>query len=151
MPGLEKTVRPDIYILYIKFCRRYVDDTISYLKIGPIKHILSLINSFDENIRFTFEAENIGILPFLDALLCRNGAEHTTTVYRKNTNNDTYINLNSFTPVSSKRGTLRTLVERPFLVCSTETYLKEELTHLEKVFIEKNSSPEYAIKQCSHK
>ena len=37
--------------------------------------------------------------------------------------------------------------ERTFFVCSTETYLKEELTHLEKVFIEKNNSPEYAIKQ----
>ena len=32
-------------------------------------------------------------------------------------------------------------------VCSTETYLKEELTHLEEVFIEKNNYPKYVIKQ----
>ena len=50
-------------------------------------------------------------------------------------------------PVSWKQGTLRTLVQRAYLVCSTETYLKEELTHLEKVFIEKNNYPKNVIKQ----
>ena len=80
-------------------------------------------------------------------LLCRNGRELTTTVYGKKTNNDIYLNWNAFTPASWKRGTLRTLVQRAYLVCSTETYLKEELTHLEKVFIEKNNFPKYVIKQ----
>ena len=28
-----------------------------------------------------------------------------------------------------------------YLACSTETYLKEDLTHIEKVFIEKNNFP----------
>ena len=50
-------------------------------------------------------------------------------------------------PVSWKQGTLRTLVQRAYFVCSTETYLKEELTHLEKVFIEKNNYPKNVIKQ----
>ena len=110
MIELEKTLLPDIYVLYIKFWRRYVDDTISYVKIGSIKHILSLLNSFDENIQFTFESENKDTLPFLDVLLCRNGRELTTTVYRKKTNNDIYLNWNAFAAVSWKRGTLRTLV-----------------------------------------
>ena len=74
MTELEKTLLPDIYIRYIKFLRRYVDDTIFYVN--------------------------------------KRGAW--------------------------KRSTLRTLVQRAYLVCSIETYLKEELTHLEKVFIEKN-------------
>ena len=52
MTELEKTLLPDIYILYIKFWRRYIDDAISYVKIGSMKHILSLLNSFDENIQF---------------------------------------------------------------------------------------------------
>ena len=83
MIELEKTLLPDIYIQYIKFWRRYIDDTISYVKIGSIKYILSLLNSFDESIQFTFESENKGTLPFLDVLLCRNGRELITTVYRK--------------------------------------------------------------------
>ena len=105
------------------------------------------MNSFDENIHFTFESENKGTLPFLDVLLCRNGRELTTTVYTKKTNNDIYFNWNVFAPVSWKRGTLRTLVQDNYLVCSTETHLKEELTHLEKVFIEKNNYPKYVINQ----
>ena len=80
-------------------------------------------------------------------LLCRNGRELTTTVYRKKANNDIYLNWNAFAPASWKRGTLRTLVQRAYLVCSTETYLKKELTHLEKVFIEKNNYPKYVINQ----
>ena len=80
-------------------------------------------------------------------LLCRSGRELTTTVYRKKTNNDIYLNWNTFAPISWKRGTLRTLVQRAYLVCSTETYLKEELAHLEKDFIEKNNYPKYVINQ----
>ena len=42
---------------------------------------------------------------------------------------------------------LRTLVYRNYLVCSTETYLKEELTHLKQVFLEKGNYSKYVIKQ----
>ena len=55
--------------------------------------------------------------------------------------------VDAFPPVSWKRGTLRTLVQRAYLVCSAKTNLKKELTHLEKVFIEKNSYPKYVIKE----
>ena len=65
-------------------CRR----SISYVKIGSIKHILCLLNNFDENIGFRFESEVKGTLPFLDVSLGRNGGELTATVYRKKTNND---------------------------------------------------------------
>ena len=125
MIELEKKLLPYIYIRYINFWRRYVDNTISYVKIGSIKHVLCLLNSFDENIQFTSESESKGTLPFLDLLLCRNGRELTTTVYRKKTNNDIYLNWNAFAPVSWKQ----------------QTYLKEELNHVEKVFIEKNNYP----------
>ena len=82
------------------------------------------MNSFDENIQFTSESESKGTLPFLDLLLCRNGRELTTTVYRKKTNNDIYLNWNAFAPVSWKRGTLRTLVQRAYLVCLKEDLFK---------------------------
>ena len=124
MTELEKTLLPNIYIRYIKYWRRYVDDTISYVKIGSIKHVLCLLNSFYENIQFTFESEGKGTLPFLDVLSCINGRELTTTVYRKKTNNDIYLNWNAFAPVSWKRGTLRTLVQRAYLVCLKEDLFK---------------------------
>lgn len=74
---LEKTLLPDIYILYITFWMRCVYNTISYVKNSSIKHVLSLLNSFDENIQFTFETENKSTFPFLDVLLRRNRAELT--------------------------------------------------------------------------
>ena len=102
MTELEKILLPDIYVLYIKFQRRYVNNIISYVKIGSVKDILSLLNSFDENIQFSFESENKGTLSCSDVLLFRNGRELTTTVYRKKTNNVIYLNWNAFTPVSWK-------------------------------------------------
>ena len=83
-----------------------------------------------------------------DVFKFRNGREITTTVYRKKTNNDIYLNWNAFAPVSEKRDMLKTLVYRTYLVCSTETYLKEELTHLKQVFIEKGNFSKYVMKQA---
>ena len=80
-------------------------------------------------------------------LLCGNGRELTTAVYRNKTNNNIDLNSNAFAPVNWKQGTLRTLVQRSYLVSSTETYLIEELTHLEKAFVEKSNYPKYVIKQ----
>ena len=65
-------------------------------------YILCSLNSFDENIQFTFKSESKGTMPFLDVLLCRNGRELTTTVYRKKTNNDIYLNWNAFATASWK-------------------------------------------------
>ena len=73
--GLEKTLLPDTYILYIKFWRKLEGDTMSYIKIGAIKHILSMLNSFDENIQCTIEAEDKDTLLFLFVLLCRSSGD----------------------------------------------------------------------------
>ena len=45
MSKLEKTLLSGIYIRYIKFWRRCIDDTISYVKIGSVKYLLCLLNS----------------------------------------------------------------------------------------------------------
>ena len=34
--------------------KRYVDDTIAYVKPDAIDHVLSILNSFHENISFTY-------------------------------------------------------------------------------------------------
>ena len=54
---------------------------------------------------------------------------------------------NAFAPASWKRGTLKTLVERAYLVCSDDYHLEKELKHLEKVFREKNDYPNHVITQ----
>ena len=75
----------------LSFWKRYVDDTITFIKTGSAEHILSILNSFHPNIEFTYETEVNSKLTFLDILLLREGQNILTTVYRKVTNSDIYL------------------------------------------------------------
>ena len=112
------------YLACISFWRRYVDDTISFVKLGSIEYIVAKLNGFHKNIQFTYEVGNNGKLPFFDVLLCKSNNNLTTTVYRKETHSNIYLHWDSFTPIAWKRGTLKTLVERAYLICSTPKLLE---------------------------
>ena len=129
----------------LTFWRRYVDDTICFIKKTSIKATLDKINAFHPNIKFTYEIENESTLPFLDVLLIRNDTCLSSTVYRKPTNSDIYLHWQSFTPLRWKQGTLRTLVLRAHTICSNKEFLNKELTHLRKVFNEYNGYPHWLI------
>ena len=77
----------------------------------------------------------------MDILISRKRNNITTTVYRKSTCNDIYLNLNAFAPATWKRVTLKTLVERAYVICSTDQLLERELKYLEKAFHEKSNYP----------
>ena len=47
---------------YITFWKRYVDDTICFVKIDTTELIISFLNIFDKNVQFTYEEENDEIL-----------------------------------------------------------------------------------------
>ena len=86
-------------------------------------------------------------IPYLDILISRKRNNITTTVYRKSTCNGIYLNLNAFAPATWKRVTLKTLVERAYVICSTDQRLERELKYLEKAFHQKNNYPKYVVKQ----
>ena len=113
--------------------KRYVDDTISYIKEESIEHVLSKLNGYHDNTEFTYEIESDGKLPFLDVLVIPKEYEIETTVYRKSTNNDIYLHWQSFSPTSWRRGSLQTLVSRAFRVCSNDSW-KMKLNTLRKCF-----------------
>ena len=146
MIELEKAILPELTEC-IKYWKRYVDDTISFVKLGTISYIITKLNSSDNNIQFTFEEEDKGTLPFLDVIIRRKGNSILTTVFRKHTNNDIYLNWNALTPDTWKRGTLKTLAERAYIMRSTNERLRMELEYLEKVFHETNNYPQYIIEQ----
>ena len=50
-------------------------------------------------------------------------------------------------PITWKRGTLKTLVERAYLICSTPSLLEKELTHIRTVFRNTNGYPNWIINQ----
>ena len=51
--------------------KRYINNTISLINVGSVNHILSVLNSFNMNIKSTNELENGGKLEFEDVFLCR--------------------------------------------------------------------------------
>ena len=77
----------------------------------------------------------------------RNDEDITTAVYRNEGNSDVYLHWDSFTPISWKRRTLKPLVERAYLICSTPRLLEKELTHIRTVLRNTNSHPNWLIKQ----
>ena len=79
-------------------------------------------------------------------MLRRKDNKLACSVCRKSTNNDIYMNWHFFAPKTWKTGTLKSLIERAILVCSTEELLNEELKHLEKVSREKNHFPKWVIR-----
>ena len=60
--------------------------------------MLHFINSFRSNIKFTIEIEKENKIAFLDILLICNKDLVNTTVYRKKTDTDIYINWQTFPP-----------------------------------------------------
>ena len=58
-------------------------------------------------------------------LLMRNHNDITATVYRKESNSDVSLDWDSLTPISWKKGTLKTLVERSYVICSTQSLLEK--------------------------
>ena len=146
MIELETSLLPELTD-YTQFWKRYVDDTVCFVKVASINYILSVLNSFNMNIKFTYELEYEGKLPFFDVLLCRTGKKIYTTVYRKATNNDVYFNWNAFSSNNWRRGTLKTL----YLICSTDELRNRELKNIEKVFYENSSYPMYVTKHVLQK
>ena len=81
-------------------------------------------------------------ISFLDVMIERNAQNHLeTSVYRKKTNNNIYINWNAHSPKSWKIGTLRNLVKRALRISSTDEKLQTEIEHIKKSFCEINDYP----------
>ena len=79
MIELESSLFPNL--IKITFWKRYVHDTICFVKTGPIEYLISMLNSFHKNIKLSYEVESNAKLPFLHVLLMRNDEDIITTVY----------------------------------------------------------------------
>ena len=54
---------------HLHFWRRYVDDTITFVKEESITFTLEQTSSYHPHFQFTYELENVGKLSFLDVLV----------------------------------------------------------------------------------
>ena len=72
----------------ITFWRRFVDDTFCIIKRGTKDLILSRLNNFHPQIKFTSEEQTNNMIAFLDVLIINRSGNIDSTVYRKPTNTD---------------------------------------------------------------
>ena len=80
MVELENWIIPTLGNTVLNW-KRFVDNTIGYVKNGSIDIILLKLNSFHPNIQFTYEIEKENKLSFFDILLIRNESFIETKVY----------------------------------------------------------------------
>ena len=111
-----------------------MDDVLTIVKKGIHDSLLNHLNSIDPNIKFTIEPPNEqGVIPFLDTFPRPSGNKIITSVYRKPTHMDRYLDFNLNHPNSAKHAVVRALSDRAKNVCSSPELLAEEMDHLNKV------------------
>ena len=91
MDEFENNIAP-VLREYLNLWKRYVNDTICFVKIGAINYILTILNNFDHSITLICEVEKECKLPFLDVILIEKGNNIVTIVYSEVTTNNIYLN-----------------------------------------------------------
>ena len=124
---------------------RYVDDTFVVWQHGvnKLKEFLAYINQIHTLIKFKMEVEKDGKSPFLDILVARKGSKLITTVYRKKTHTNRYLNFRSHHHPRVKTGIISCLRVRAHNICDNTT-LTSEKKHLQHVF-ESNGYPSRTV------
>ena len=133
------TASPD---LRPKLWLRYVDDILEIINKDNVQKLTDHINQADKSgsIKFTYEQESEGSLPFLDTLIVRK-ADGTIKllVYRKPTHTDQYLNYQFHHPVHQKLGVVSTLMDKKHHILTEE---EDKINEEKKV--------EEALKICGY-
>ena len=118
------TLGKRLSVLPPRFWHRYVDDTFVIQKeihTGLLQHI----NSVDPAIQFTVEDnKEDGAIPFFDTIVKPEAdGKLSTTVYKKPTHTDQYLQWDSHHHLSAKFSVIHTLSHRAQTVCSNPEFL----------------------------
>ena len=100
--------------------KRFVDDTFTIIKKEDRNSFLQHLNSIHHNITFTCEeVRDDGSMPFLDILVTpKEDGSLSTSVFRKSTHTDLYLQWDSQHTILSKYSVAGTLYYRAKTVCS---------------------------------
>ena len=129
--------------------KRFVDDTFTIIKKEDKNSFLDHLNSIHQNIKFTCEeVRDDGSMPFLDILITpKEDGSLSTSVFRKPTHTDLYIQWDSHHTISLKYSVAGTLYHRAKTICSDPQLLKKEEDHLCQA-LQKCKYPTWAINRA---
>ncbi|XP_046562355.1 uncharacterized protein LOC124271301 [Haliotis rubra] len=120
---------------------RKVDDTFTTIdKQDDPAQLLQHVNNQHPRIKFTMETEQNRQLPFLDVALQSTDKGLVTSVYRKPSHTDQYINYNSCHHPQIKQAIIATLTRRAKLICHPDN-LNSEIDYLKRTFTALNGYP----------
>ena len=95
-----------------------MENVLTIVKKGIHDSLQSYLNSIDPNIKFTIEPPNEqGAISFLDTFPRPTGNKIITSVYRKPTHTDRYLDFNSNHQKSAKHAVIRALTDIAKNVC----------------------------------
>ena len=117
--------------------KRFVDDTFTILQSSHKEGFPEHLNSVDHHIQFTAEDQRSDrVMPFLDILVTpgRDGSL-STSVYRKPTHTDLYLQWDSHHTLTSKYSVIGTLHLRAQTICSNLQLLQKEEQHLKNALM----------------
>jgi len=100
-----------------------------------VEKLTEFFNSLDAtgSIKFTYEVEQDGKLPFLDILLERTDSGGLKLcIYRKPTDTNQYLSFSSHHPVEHKLSVVRTLLERIQQLVTVNQGKIQEDAHVEE-------------------
>lgn len=116
-----------------------------------VLEFVEFLNKKQRSIRFTHEMESGNKLAFLDCLVIRgaNGSL-STSVYRKRTHTDQYLNFESHNPTSTKASIVGCLARRAQTISGSPHAVSRENRYLVDVFTA-NSYPVRFVKNSIKK
>ena len=132
--------------------KRFVDDTFTIIKKEDRNSFLQHLNSIHQNIKFTCEeVRDDRSMPFLDILVTpKEDGSLSTSVFRKPTHTDLYLQWDSHHTISSKYSVAGSLYHRAKTICPDPQLQKKEEDHLCQA-LQKCRYPIWAINRAKIK
>ncbi|XP_072014996.1 uncharacterized protein [Amphiura filiformis] len=115
--------------------KRYVVDILEVVNKDAVPPLTEHLNQIDDtnSIKFTYEPEKDGKIPFLDTLIVRrDDGTIKLLVYWKAIHTDQYLNLSSHHPLHQKLGVVRTLLDRKNKIITEDRDKEEEEVTIKK-------------------
>jgi len=132
----------------IKFWRRYVDDVFSIFEGNDtdVADFLNYLNDLHPQVKFTYELENQGSLPFLDIIISNVDRKLSFEVYRKPTTTSHVIPFHSQHPISHKLSSFNSFFFRLLRLPLSPDAFEKELTTIHRIAFE-NGYPDGVIRK----